>query len=69
MLTIVLGDPRRLWHTWWDYQVRRAAGAMLRLDAGALADIGVDRRDVESLATTNRRRDGGAGVEGCAVPA
>ena len=49
MLTIVLGDPRRLWHTWWDYQVRRAAGATLRLDAGALADIGVDRREVESL--------------------
>jgi uncharacterized protein YjiS (DUF1127 family) len=38
-----------LWRAWWDYQVRRAADAMLRLDAGALADIGIHRRDLTSL--------------------
>ena len=38
-----------LWRAWWDYQVRRDADAMLGLDAGALADIGIHRRDLTSL--------------------
>ena len=38
-----------LWRAWWDYQVRRAADAMLGLDAGALADLGIHRRDLTSL--------------------
>jgi len=38
-----------LWRAWWDYQVRRAADAMLGLEAGALADIGIHRRDLTSL--------------------
>jgi|SoiMethySBSTD1v2_1073268.scaffolds.fasta_scaffold517326_2 hypothetical protein len=38
-----------LWRAWWDYQLRRAADAMLGLDAGALADISIHRRDLTSL--------------------
>ena len=38
-----------LWRAWWDYQARRAADAMLGVDAGALADIGIHRRDLTSL--------------------
>jgi len=41
----------RLWNTYWDYQARRATAVILyALDDRVLADIGVDRSEIESLA-------------------
>lgn len=41
---------RRLRRAYWDYQIRRATNAALRkLDDRTLADIGIDRGEVEAF--------------------
>ena len=40
----------RLWNAYWDHQARRATAVMLyALSDRTLADIGVDRSEIESL--------------------
>jgi uncharacterized protein YjiS (DUF1127 family) len=41
---------RRVWRTYWDRQTRRATAVMLyALSDRTLADIGIDRSEIESL--------------------
>jgi uncharacterized protein YjiS (DUF1127 family) len=41
---------RRLWHTYWDHQARRATAMILQaLDDRALADIGFQRSEIEPM--------------------
>jgi uncharacterized protein YjiS (DUF1127 family) len=47
---LVAPTMRRLWRAYCDYQLRRATVVMReRLDDRALADIGIDRNEIESL--------------------
>jgi uncharacterized protein YjiS (DUF1127 family) len=46
----------RLWNAYWDRQARRATAVMLyALSDRTLADIGVDRSEIESLRLSSRK--------------
>ncbi len=46
----VSSTARRLWHAYWDHQARRATAMILQaLDDRALADIGFQRSEIESM--------------------
>ena len=47
---------RRLWRGYWDRQARRAIAVMLHaLDDRTLADLGINRDEVEPLVSRPRR--------------
>jgi uncharacterized protein YjiS (DUF1127 family) len=51
---------RLLWRAYWEYRVRRATAVILhKLDDRTLADIGVDRDEIDSLVDGPRAPAGG----------